>query len=89
MSVLIRKAAVLGAGTMGSRIAALLANAGLPVVLLDMAQEGGQPERHRGTQALEAVKKTEPAFVFEPSLAAASPWATSTTIWRCSAMTTG
>ena len=34
--ILIRKAAVLGAGTMGSRIAAHLANAGLPVVLLDI-----------------------------------------------------
>ena len=33
-SALIRKAAVLRAGTMGSRIAAHLANAGLPVVLL-------------------------------------------------------
>ena len=33
---LIRKAAVLGAGTMGSRIAAHFANAGIPVVLLDI-----------------------------------------------------
>ena len=33
---LLRRAAVLGAGTMGSRIAAHLANAGLPVVLLDI-----------------------------------------------------
>src|ERR1035441_3783050 len=35
-ATVIRKAAVLGAGTMGSRIAAHLANAGLPVVLLDI-----------------------------------------------------
>ena len=34
--MLIRRAAVLGAGTMGSRIAALLANVGIPVLLLDM-----------------------------------------------------
>ena len=34
--LLIRRAAVLGAGTMGSRIAAHLANAGIPVLLLDM-----------------------------------------------------
>src|ERR1700750_1006880 len=34
----IRKAAVLGAGTMGSRIAAHLANAGIPVVLLDLPE---------------------------------------------------
>ncbi len=33
---LLRRAAVLGAGTMGSRIAAHLANMGLPVVLLDI-----------------------------------------------------
>src|ERR1019366_5772984 len=39
-SIPIRKAAVLGAGTMGSRIAAHLANAGLPVVLLDISTPG-------------------------------------------------
>ena len=33
----IRKVAVLGAGNMGSRIAAHFANAGVPVVLLDIA----------------------------------------------------
>ena len=37
----IRKAAVLGAGTMGARIAAHLATAGLPVVLLAMATAVG------------------------------------------------
>ena len=42
-SIFIRKAAVLGAGTMGSRIAAHLANAGLPVVLLDLPMPGGAP----------------------------------------------
>ena len=36
----IRKVAVLGAGTMGSRIAAHVANAGVPVVLLDMVPPG-------------------------------------------------
>jgi 3-hydroxyacyl-CoA dehydrogenase len=43
----IRKAAVLGAGTMGSRIAAHLANAGIAVVLLDLSENAlsgnGQP----------------------------------------------
>jgi 3-hydroxyacyl-CoA dehydrogenase len=33
----IRKAAVLGAGTMGATIAAHLANAGIPTLLLDIA----------------------------------------------------
>ncbi|MEO6803088.1 MAG: 3-hydroxyacyl-CoA dehydrogenase NAD-binding domain-containing protein, partial [Granulicella sp.] len=36
----IRKVAVLGAGTMGSRIAAHIANAGVPVVLLDIVPAG-------------------------------------------------
>ena len=40
----IRSAAVLGAGTMGAQIAAHLANAGVPVLLLDLtdaiAREG-------------------------------------------------
>ncbi|NCF80157.1 MAG: hypothetical protein GWP74_00965, partial [Proteobacteria bacterium] len=36
----IRKAAVVGAGTMGSGIASHLANAGVPVVMLDVAALG-------------------------------------------------
>lgn len=65
---LIRKAAVLGAGTMGSRIAAHLANAGLNVVLLDVASE--PPARSAvAAQALEGLKKAKPAAFFEPSLA--------------------
>ena len=40
MSWNIRKAAVLGAGTMGAGIAAHLANAGVPVLLLDIAADG-------------------------------------------------
>ena len=39
MSQLIKKVAVIGAGTMGGGIAAHAANAGLPVVLLEMKQE--------------------------------------------------
>ena len=60
----IRKAAVIGAGTMGSGIASHLANAGVPVILLDVAGEG--PEgRNRIAQA--AVKRqleaSPPAFM--------------------------
>jgi 3-hydroxyacyl-CoA dehydrogenase len=40
MSRMIRSAAVLGAGTMGAGIAAHLANAGVPVLLLDIAADG-------------------------------------------------
>jgi 3-hydroxyacyl-CoA dehydrogenase len=67
-SPLIRKAAVLGAGTMGSRIAAHLANAGLPVVLLDIPAPSG-PRGAIAGQALEALKKAKPAAFYDPSLA--------------------
>jgi 3-hydroxyacyl-CoA dehydrogenase len=58
---LIQKAAVLGAGTMGARIAAHLANAGLQVVLLDLP--------NLAAQALEVLKKSKPAALFDVSLA--------------------
>jgi 3-hydroxyacyl-CoA dehydrogenase len=67
---LIRRAAVLGAGTMGSRIAAHLANAGLPVVLLDIVPPGEEKNRSRiAAQAIEALLKTKPAAFYEASLA--------------------
>jgi len=64
MIALIQKAAVLGAGTMGSRIAAHLANAGLPVVLLDIPASAPI-----AAQAIEALRKSKPAALFDPSLA--------------------
>src|SRR5215831_19317323 len=63
-SVLIRKAGVLGAGTMGARIAAHLANAGLTVVLLDIPAPSG-PRNGVAAQALEALKKSKPAAFYE------------------------
>jgi 3-hydroxyacyl-CoA dehydrogenase len=39
MTTIIRKVAVLGAGTMGAQIAAHFANAGLPVLLLDLTKQ--------------------------------------------------
>src|SRR5260370_21696233 len=63
----IEKAVVLGAGTMGSRIAAHLANAGVPCILLDMAPPdlpAGPPTqaRHRIVPAcLHASRKTRPS----------------------------
>jgi len=71
----IEKAVVLGAGTMGSRIAAHLANAGLPCVLLDIIQPNLPPdaasaERNKIVRAgLEAAKKSRPAAFFTASLA--------------------
>jgi len=67
--LLIRRAAVLGAGTMGSRIAAHLANAGIPTLLLDLVpkEKGAQP---LAKAALAALAKTKPAALYEPTLAA-------------------
>ena len=76
----IEKAAVLGAGTMGAQIAAHLANAGIPVVLLDIvpreltAEEKAkgltldkQAVRNRIAQSgLDAAKKAKPAAFFTP-----------------------
>src|SRR5438552_1398288 len=72
----IHKVAVLGAGTMGARIAAHLANAGVPCYLLDIvppdAAAGGADRTKRNAIAaagLEAAKKSKPAAFFDPSLA--------------------
>jgi 3-hydroxyacyl-CoA dehydrogenase len=71
----IHKVAILGAGTMGARIAAHFANAGVPSYLLDIvpadAQVGTDPSaRNRiATAGLEAAKKSKPAAFMEPSLA--------------------
>ncbi len=61
--LLVRRAAVLGAGTMGSRIAAHLANAGIPTLLLDLPPKDQTAER-----ALEGLAKAKPAAFFETSL---------------------
>lgn len=63
------RVAVLGAGTMGARIAAHVANAGLPVLLLDMVPESGDRNR-LATQALESLKSAKPAAFADPSFAA-------------------
>jgi 3-hydroxyacyl-CoA dehydrogenase len=79
----IERAAVLGAGTMGAQIAAHLANARVPTILLDIPpreltpaeQKKGltleSPEvRNRIAQAgLDAAKKAKPAAFFTPELA--------------------
>jgi 3-hydroxyacyl-CoA dehydrogenase len=67
----IHKVAVLGAGTMGARIAAHFANAGVPSYLLDIVPpDADGPARNRIAAAgLEAAKKSRPAAFFEPGLA--------------------
>jgi len=67
----IQKVAVLGAGTMGSRIAAHLANAGVPSFLLDIVPPDADGKaRNKIAQAgLDAAIKSKPAAFFEPALA--------------------
>jgi 3-hydroxyacyl-CoA dehydrogenase len=66
---LIRKAAVLGAGTMGARIAAHLANAGLTVELLDLPSAAG-PRSAIASKAIEALVKAKPAAFYDAMYAA-------------------
>ena len=67
----INKVAVLGAGTMGARIAAHFANAGVPSYLLDIVPpDADVPARNKIAAAgLDAAKKSKPAAFMEPSLA--------------------
>jgi 3-hydroxyacyl-CoA dehydrogenase len=55
---------------MGSRIAAHLANAGIPVLLLDMVPAGEGSRSRLALAAIEALGKAKPAAFYEPSLAA-------------------
>ncbi|MBV9769859.1 MAG: enoyl-CoA hydratase/isomerase family protein [Bryobacterales bacterium] len=58
----IRRVAVLGAGTMGSRIAAHFANVGIPSLLLDVA---GQPNRNApALQGIQNALKQRPGGFF-------------------------
>src|ERR1043165_772569 len=70
----INKVAVLGAGTMGARIAAHFANAGVPCVLLDIvlpdaAQSTDKAARRKIViSGLEGAVKSKPAAFFEKGL---------------------
>ena len=61
----VRKAAVLGAGVMGAQIAAHLANADVPVVLFEIAEEGDPNAKVR--KAIDNLKKLEPSPLASPS----------------------
>ena len=79
MSKPIRRVAVLGAGVMGSGIAAHVANAGLPVLLLDIVpREGSGDSSSRADKAardriaagaVKAALKAKPAPFFHPRYA--------------------
>src|ERR1700730_13458707 len=65
----LRRVAVLGAGTMGSRIAAHFANAGLPALLLDIVIPG-QPNRNAAAlKGLDAAMKQKPDAFFTAAAA--------------------
>ncbi len=65
----IHKVAVLGAGTMGARIAAHLANAGIPSYLLDMVPGDSSAGRNAIASAgLDGAKKSKPAAFMDSSL---------------------
>ncbi len=64
----IGRAAVIGAGVMGAGIAAHLANAGLPVLLLDVVPAGASPANRSilARTALERLTKADPAAFMHP-----------------------
>jgi 3-hydroxyacyl-CoA dehydrogenase len=67
MTTPIQKVGVLGSGVMGAGIAAHVANAGIPVVLLDIVKEGAPERSALAIEALARLLKTKPA----PLMAAA------------------
>jgi 3-hydroxyacyl-CoA dehydrogenase len=58
---LIRKVGVIGAGTMGAGIAAQVANAGVPVVLLDIVPPDANNRNALAEGAIANMRKAEPA----------------------------
>ena len=65
---IVRKAAVLGAGVMGAQIAAHLANAGVSVLLFELAAKEGDPNGN-ARKAIDNLKKLEPSPLATPSRA--------------------
>src|SRR5258708_37426822 len=82
--ITVKRAAVLGAGTMGAQIAAHLANAGIPTLLLDIVPrelsadgqakgltlESKEVRNRIALGGLEAAQKAKPAAFFSADLAA-------------------
>jgi 3-hydroxyacyl-CoA dehydrogenase len=62
MVMMIRSAAVLGAGVMGAQLAAHLANAGVPVTLLDVTRDAAR-------EGLKRARTIKPDAFFTPDLA--------------------
>ena len=66
----IHRVAILGTGTMGARIAAHFANAGVPSYLLDIVPPGasGKERNKIAAAGLEAAKKSKPAAFMDAPL---------------------
>jgi 3-hydroxyacyl-CoA dehydrogenase len=69
MADAIKKVAVVGSGVMGCGIAAQIANAGVPVLLLDILPKEGENRNAVAEAAVAKAKKTDPA----PFMSAAAP----------------
>lgn len=65
----IQKVAVLGSGVMGSGIAAHIANAGIPVMLLDIVPKDATDRNMLAKGALEKLAKVKPAAFSHPKKA--------------------
>lgn len=70
----LRRVAVLGAGTMGSRIAAHFANAGIPALLLDIVVPGQANRNAAALKGIEnAAKQRPPGFFTDDKVALVQP----------------
>ena len=65
----IRRVCVIGAGVMGAGIAAQVANAGVPVLLLDIVPEGAKDRDQLAKAAMARMLKTDPAPFMSPEAA--------------------
>ncbi|MFT2720724.1 3-hydroxyacyl-CoA dehydrogenase NAD-binding domain-containing protein [Deinococcus sp. A31D244] len=66
----IQKAAVIGAGVMGAAIAAQLANAGIPVMLLDIVLPDNPDRNFLAKAGIQRALKARPAAFMDPARAA-------------------
>jgi 3-hydroxyacyl-CoA dehydrogenase len=67
--LVVRKAAVLGAGVMGAQIAAHLVNANVPVLLFELPPKEGDPNAN-AQKAIDGLRRLEPSPLAVPSRAA-------------------
>uniref|UniRef100_UPI00333FAE95 3-hydroxyacyl-CoA dehydrogenase/enoyl-CoA hydratase family protein n=1 Tax=Castellaniella defragrans TaxID=75697 RepID=UPI00333FAE95 len=65
----IKKVAVIGAGVMGAGIAAQVANAGVPVVLLDIVPQSASNRNQLAEGAIAKMLKAQPAAFMSPKAA--------------------